>query len=284
MQKCNRFQIGYTKLGRNKLHAPTARFFNWSRYKFNLSCNEWNELIVCVCVCVCLSVCVQRMQSRPCPAHTERDSFLVSENELWFLYVICLFMRPQTQVKLNGHLLNKVRRESEGRGEKSAKRRRSLTFGEQLEWGHTNTERKSEKRPQNQNHKSRETKFAKRNDRNKTTCGKQDKTLTAASGSKVGVAATARLANGLWQKQQKCWNERVEIEMQIKRSKIRKQMSRTYSGRYKMLLYKTERERRDEGGGGEGGGGATEQLWLSKLAGSAAYKLTHTHTQADRCV
>lgn len=103
-----------------------------------------------------------------------------------------------------------------------------------------------EKRPQNQNHKSRETKFAKRNDRNKTTCGKQDKTLTAASSSEVGVAATARLANGLWQKQQKCWNERVEIEMQIKRSKNRKQMSRTYSGRYKMLLYKTEREREEE--------------------------------------
>lgn len=47
-----------------------------------------------------------------------------------------------------------------------------------------------------------------------------------------------------------------------------------------MLLYKTERERR---GGGEGGGGAAEQLWLGKLAGSAAYKLTqtHTHTQTD---
>lgn len=102
----------------------------------------------------------------------------------------------------------------------------------------------SEKRPQNQNHKSRETKFAKRNDRNKTTCGKQDKTLTAALSSEVGSAATARLANGLWQKQQKCWNERVETEMQIKRSKNWKQMSRTYSGRYKMLLYKTEREKK----------------------------------------
>lgn len=49
-----------------------------------------------------------------------------------------------------------------------------------------------------------------------------------------------------------------------------------------MLLYKTERERRrDEGGGGEGGGGAAEQLWLGKLAGSAAYKLTHTDAQTD---
>lgn len=27
--------------------------------------------------------------------------------------------------------------------------------------------------------------------------------------------------------------------------------------------------------------GAEEQLWLGKLAGSAAYKLTHTHTDAQ---
>lgn len=40
-----------------------------------------------------------------------------------------------------------------------------------------------------------------------------------------------------------------------------------------------ERRRRDGGGGGEGGGGAAEQLWLGKLAGSAAYKLTQTRRQ-----
>lgn len=68
--------------------------------------------------------------------------------------------------------------------------------------------------------------------------------------------------------------------MQIKRSKNRKQMSRTYSGRYKMLLYKTERERRrrDEGGGGEGGGGAAvarQTSWQRSIQ-------THTHTQTRR--
>lgn len=168
------------------------------------------------------------------------------------------------------------------RGEESAKRRRSLTFGEQLEWGHTNTERKREKRPQNQNHKSRETKFAKRNDRNKTTCGKQDKTLTAASSSEVGVAATARLANGLWQKQQKCWNERVEIEMQIKRSKIRKQMSRTYSGRYKMLLYKTEREKEKRWRRRWRRGRRSNRAAVARQTSWQRSIQTHTHTHSSR--
>lgn len=164
MQKCNRFQIGFTKLGRNKLHAPTARFFfNWSRYKFNLSCNEWNELIVCVCLCV------QRMQSRPCPAHTERDSFLVSENELWFLYVICLFMRPQTQVKLNGNLLNKVRGERVREGGRKVRRGDDHWHLENSWNGGIQTRREIARNA----HKIKTTKAAKRNLPNETIGTKQ---------------------------------------------------------------------------------------------------------------
>lgn len=157
------FKLGIPNLGATSCTPPQRDFFNWSRYKFNLSCNEWNELIVCVCVCV------QRMQSRPCPAHTERDSFLVSENELWFLYVICLFMRPQTQVKLNGNLLNKVR------GERAREEGRRVRRGDdhwhlENSWnGGIQTRRERARNA----HKIKTTKAAKRNLPNETIGTKQ---------------------------------------------------------------------------------------------------------------